>query len=135
MSLQVKTKAIKLILSDDVTAVYVHSPSTEDLPTFLRGMPALSAMATLLKSVDRETAEAGAVPVKDEDLEAVYPLLTSMVEYEDEAGVMQPLTIEDFKALPVWDGIMVLQAFTSFVPKNLSPSPVLLEPQSSIVKG
>ena len=131
MSLQVKTKAIKLILSDDATAVYVHSPAVEDLPIFLRGIPALSSMAELMKGADRSSVT---LPVQDSELEAIYPLLTSMVEYEDETGVMQPLTVEDFKALPVWDGIMILQTFTAFVPKNLSPSPVLFPPTSSTDK-
>lgn len=131
MSLQVKTKAIELILSDGVTPVYVHSPKTGDLPAFLRGIPALSAMADLLKGTDKSVST---IPVKDEDLEDIYPLLTSMVEYKDETGAFQPMTLEDFKGLPVWDSIMILEAFTAFVPKNLTPSPVFLEPTSSIAK-
>jgi hypothetical protein len=123
MALSIKRKAIELTLSDGKTQVVVAEPSTRDLATFLRAMPSLAAMGKLLSGVSKETlllqAEA---PVKDADLEDIYPLLSVMAQYRDESG-LHPFTVDEFKDLPVWDSIVVLQTFAAFVPKNLKPSP------------
>jgi hypothetical protein len=129
MALSIKAKAIEVLLSDGVTKVLVYEPRTSDLPLFLRAIPALSAMGKLLKGVDKEEVLAmPEAPVKDEDLADIYPLLAIMTQYTDETGE-RSLTVDEFKSLPVWDGIFILKTFTAFVPKSMSPT---LTPEQSV---
>lgn len=115
--LHVKTKAIEVELSDG-QKVIVHAPKTGEMGTFLRAMPALQALARSFQSATPTDGGVTGMPVNisDAELEPIFPLF----------AVMTNITVQEFKELPLPDGIACLQGLTLFTPKN-SSAPVPTE--------
>lgn len=115
--LHVKPKAIEIELSDG-QKVIVHAPKTGEMGTFLRAMPALQALARSFQSAQPQDGGVTGMPVNisDVELEPIFPLF----------AVMTNISVEEFKDLPLPDGMACLQGLTLFTPKN-SPAAVPTE--------
>jgi hypothetical protein len=110
-----KLKTILVTLADG-QELYVHSPRTSDLGTFLRALPPLQTIAEAFKSMKAEEEGLQGVPIilPDSALEGFFPLL----------AIMSDITVEEFKSLPlIPDGFQVLEAFSLFMPKNAPAAP------------
>lgn len=107
--MRVKLRAVEVTLSNGEVQI-VHEPRMQDLGVFLRALPSLMAVQRAMQGLN--TAESGVigVPVEIPDavIEGIHPLFAVMCE----------MTVEDFKALPVWDGIGVLNALGQFAPNE-----------------
>ncbi len=110
----VKLKAIEVELSDGST-IMVHEPRMQDLNVYLQALPALVSLGKAMSAMQDGLDGIIGIPINIPDAvqEAIFPLF----------AVMSELSVEEFKALPVMDGLMVLQAFTAFMPKNPEAAP------------
>ena len=103
------TKAIEIELSTG-KILLVHEPLTKDFGLFLSCMPKLMAISKSLSGL--ESLGAGnEVPVEDipeGTIESIFPLMASLCN----------ITEEEYKSLPLWDGITVLQALTELIPAD-----------------
>ena len=105
----IKRRAIEVELSDG-QLVYVFEPKTADMGTFSRALPALQSVAKAFQ-VSNETADGVmgmSVNIPDSAYEGLFPLI----------AVMSNITVDEYKALPLFDGIALLRALTVFAPKN-----------------
>jgi hypothetical protein len=104
-----KLKAIEVVLSDGQT-VTVHEPRVQDVGKYFRAMPALIELSNAMSSTKDAIKGVKGLPVdiSDETLELIWPLF----------AVMSDITVDDYKLLPLWDGMAILMAFGEFVPKN-----------------
>lgn len=100
-----RRRAIRVICADK-SEIIVHEPTVENFGTYLRAMPALREIQRGFKAAVEETNMAAA-PVRDELLEPIYPLF----------AIMCSITVDQFKALPLFDGLAVLNALSEFLPK------------------
>lgn len=104
--MKIKPRAYEVHLSNG-EVLLVHEPRMQDLGVFLRAMPSLIAVG---KAMATQQDNVAGVPVDlpDSVVEGIHPLF----------AIMCDMTVEDFKALPVWDGIGVLNALGEFVPND-----------------
>jgi len=109
--MHLKAKAVEVTLSNG-EIVMVHEPRMADLGTFLRALPALTAISKASGAAQATEDGILGVPadIPDSALEGIFPLF----------AVMTDITVADFKDLPLYDGMAVLAAFSAFVPKNLT---------------
>lgn len=106
--MEIKLRVVEVTLRDG-TVITVHEPRMQDLSLYLRSLPALSALGRALAKLDLSEAGIEGVPVdiSDRVLEGIYPLF----------AVMSNITVEEYKNMPVMDGLGILTAFISFLPK------------------
>lgn len=85
----------------------VHAPRMQDLPTFVRALPAIMAVGNAFEMAQQN----GNPPLlTDTDMDAIYQMLSIMSD---------DITGDDFKEFPMFDGFAILSAIEQFVPKNL----------------
>lgn len=107
--MKVKLRAVEVHLSNGEVQI-VHEPRMQDLGVFLRALPSLMVISRAMAAVNMtEEGVIGApVDIPPAAVEGIHPLF----------AVMCDMTVEDFKNLPVWDGIGVLNALGQFVPNE-----------------
>ncbi len=105
--LKIKPRAVEVTLSNGEVLI-VHEPRMQDLGVFLRAMPSLIAVGRAMNA--QNDASVG-IPteIPEAIIEGIHPLF----------AIMCDISVDDFKALPVWDGIGVLNALGQFVPNEL----------------
>lgn len=105
----IKRRAVEVKFSNDEKLI-VHEPAMQDLGVFLRAIPALNALGRAFKTIDDSSQGIEGLPVEISDsvLERIFPLF----------GVMCEMTTDEFKKLPLWDGMGVLRAFGEFAPNS-----------------
>lgn len=108
--MKIKPKAIEVTFSNG-EKYFVHEPTMQHLGVFLASLPGLTALGKAMEAIQAADQGVMGVPVLPPDsvLQSIFPLF----------GVMIDLTPEEFRELPMWDGLAVLQAFGEFVPKNM----------------
>lgn len=106
-----KRRAIEVILSNG-EKLLVHDPSVNDLPAFMNALPGLQALSKAAQV--NEAASNGVLGLPGPSLagtiEQIAPLFAIMTE----------ITVEDFKQLPVFDGLAIIRALDALMPKNLT---------------
>src|SRR5438874_1879421 len=104
-----KLRAIEVQCADG-TIITVHEPRFQDLGTFVRTTPYLERLGAALRAVGKTDGVVG-VPVEftDDMLEGIYPLF----------AIMCSISVDEFKDLPLFDGLGVLSAFNEFAPKKV----------------
>lgn len=120
--MKIKRKAFEVTLSNGET-VLVHEPRIADMGVFVRAIPALQAMTALFRSAaPAEQIEPGMIVASDapppgiiglpnstptdDQFEAIYPLF----------AIMTNITVDEFKDLPFWDGMAIINTLEKFVP-------------------
>jgi hypothetical protein len=105
-----KLKTFEVVLSSGQVK-HVHESHMGDLATFMQAMPALSAMKRAMQAIkDSDSGIAGLVQAMPSpaEYEGIFPLL----------AIMSDLTVEEFKQLPLWDGMAILGALGEFIPNE-----------------
>jgi hypothetical protein len=103
-----KLRVKEIDLSDD-SKITIHEPAFSDLGLFLSCLPALSTAANIMGSMESKDGKIAPVPKIPPDLlDSLYPLIASM------AGISE----DELKSLGMWDGISLMWAAVSFLPKN-----------------
>lgn len=114
--MEVNLRKVEVELSNGLK-VAVHDPPAEELGTFLKALPALSAIAKIMEASQQASEGVLGLPdIPNASIEGIYPLL----------AIMSDITAEEFKRLPVWDGMAILMAFSALVPKNFMTAPAVL---------
>jgi hypothetical protein len=105
---KIKRRAVEVILSDG-QKVLVFEPKTSDMGTFLRALPALTSISkAFLASTEAQDGVVGMVPdIPDSVYEGLFPLI----------AVMTDISVEDFKELPLFDGMALMNGLSVFAPK------------------
>lgn len=117
-------RAVKVQLTNGGELI-VHDPPTQYLTVFLKSLPALQAIGKIIEKSRQEADGILGLPeVPDQSAEGLYPLLAIMTDVQ-EGDTHRSLTVDEFKALPVWDGIAVFKAFNALVPTNFTTAPVV----------
>jgi len=106
-----KRRAIEVILSNK-ERLLVHDPSVSDLAVFMQALPGLQSLSKAAE-VNEKAAE-GIMglpqPMLDKVVDQIAPLFSIMTE----------ITVDEFKQLPMFDGLAIIQALNSLIPKNLT---------------
>ena len=104
-----KPRAVDVELSNG-EKIIVHTPLTKDLGLFINSLPSLTILGKAFETVGNiEEGVIGlSVNVSPEVLENLYPLLASMCD----------MSIDELKALELWDGMAVFTALNVLTPKN-----------------
>jgi hypothetical protein len=105
----VKRKAVEVILSDGQKAL-VFEPKTADMGTFLRALPSLVSIQKAFRTVSEveEGVTGLTVNIPDSVYEELFPLI----------AIMSNMDLEDFRNLPLFDGLAMMGALTVFMPRN-----------------
>lgn len=113
-----KLRAIEVRCTDG-TVITVHEPRTEHLGVFLSALPSLRLIAKATTAAQQDGVIGVPIDIPDRAIEGIYPLF----------AIMCTISVDEFKALPLWDGLGVLNAFGEFVPNppaattDSTPSP------------
>lgn len=119
-NMKVKNKAIEVVLSDK-QVVIVHAPRMKDLNVFLSALPSLAAISDAFEKIQESISGVQGMPidVPDSAYDGIYKLL----------AIMSDIDVEDFKELPMFDGLAILRGLNEFIPKN--PSAVTPETEQT----
>jgi|WetSurMetagenome_2_1015567.scaffolds.fasta_scaffold369096_2 hypothetical protein len=106
---KVKRRAVEVTLSDG-QKVMVFEPKTGDMGTFLRALPALTSIskAFIATAEAQDGVQGMIIDIPDSTYEGLFPLI----------AVMTDMTVEDFKDLPLFDGMALMNGLSVFAPKN-----------------
>jgi hypothetical protein len=106
---RIKRRAVEIPLSDGQIAL-VFEPKTEYMGTFLRALPALQSISVAFKTSAQAAGGVVGMPVDipDSVYEGLFPLI----------AIMSNMTVEDFKDLPLFDGMALMRGLTVFAPGN-----------------
>ncbi len=121
--MEIKRRAVEVQFSNGETLI-VHEPAMRDLGKFLRALPSLNAIGRAFRAADEQAEGVMGVPldIPDSAIEGIFPLF----------GVMCDMAAEDFRALPLWDGMGVLRAFGEFVPNQAATEGTDSEPSGTL---
>ena len=106
---QIKLRAVEVELSDGQT-VLVHEPRMSEMGTFMRALPALTSLSQAFTAAGEAAGglQGLQVDIADSVYEGIFPLIASMTDMD----------LEDFKNLPLFDGMALMRGLTVFAPKN-----------------
>lgn len=103
-----KLRAVEVTCSDG-SIITVHEPRIQDLAVWLRALPSLTMIGRAFQDAGRALSIIGVpLDIPDSAVEGIYPLF----------AIMCSITVEEFKALSVYDGIAVIGAFGEFAPNE-----------------
>jgi hypothetical protein len=105
----VKRKAVEVVLSDG-QKVLVFEPKTADMGTFLRALPSLVSIQKAFRTVSeaQEGVTGLVIDIPNSVYEELFPLI----------AIMSNMDLEDFRNLPLFDGLAMMGALTVFMPRN-----------------
>lgn len=100
-------KAFEITLPSSGEVVTMREPRTDELPAFLRAMPALTALG---KAMENQDVPGVMLPVNlsDSDLDMLYPLLAKLAGIEE----------TDVRAMSLWDGMALLMGMQELIPSD-----------------
>ncbi len=109
-SMKVKLRAVKVTFSNGEDHM-VHEPRIQDISIFFRSLPALTELGKASEALEAIENGVRGIPVtiSDDIIDGIAPLF----------AIMADISIEEFKELPLWDGMAILEAFGEFAPKNV----------------
>ncbi len=116
--MKIKKKALAVLLSDKETTVTVHAPSMSQFTEYLESFGVISRIGQKLN----ETQQAAngvlsltQVKIDKAMMDEFYPLLAALSD----------ISIEDFKDLPIEDGMAIMLAYVQLLaPESLAnPTP------------
>ena len=121
-----KLRAIEVVLSDGSVQT-VHEPAFKDLGLFLHCLPALMSVAKSLSSMSSVNSDQlVTIPdINPDVLNSLTPLVASM----------SGLSEDEVSGLSLWDGVALMWAAVSFMPKNPPPQSTDLQASTSSISG
>lgn len=125
-AMKIKRKAIQVTLSDQETIVTVHAPSMEQFTEFMASFGILDKVGKAFAAVQNfgggVNYDLSAIHLDKATMEEFYPLLAGLSD----------ISVEDFKALPVEDGLSIMMAYITLLsPASLNPTPAEPEPSQA----
>ncbi len=104
---KVKRRAVEVILSDG-QKVMVFEPKTSDMGIFLRALPALTSISQAFRTTSeaQDGVQGLIIDIPDSVYEGLFPLI----------AVMTDMSVEDFKELPLFDGMALMNGLSVFAP-------------------
>jgi hypothetical protein len=111
---RIKRRAVEVTLSDG-QKVLVFEPKTSDMGTFLRALPALTSISQAFRAAaEAQDGVMGlTVDIPDSVYEGLFPLI----------AVMTDMSVDDFKELPLFDGMALMNGLAVFAPNPQAVTP------------
>jgi len=122
-AMKIKKRAVQVTLSDKETIVTVHTPSMAQFSQFLESFPIVTMIGKAFAAVQEQSkggvVNLAAVKIDPATLDNFYPLL----------AILSDISVEDFKDLPIEDGLSILLAYVQLLaPETLTNPETKLDP-------
>jgi len=121
-----KLRAVEVVLSDGSVQM-VHEPAFKNLGLFLHCLPALMGVARSLSSMSGiSNGQLTTIPdINPDVLDSLTPLVASMSDLPEET----------VSSLSLWDGVALMWAAVSFMPKNLPTQSTDSQASTNLTSG
>lgn len=115
--MNIKRKAMEIVLSDGETKVMVHAPTMSQFAEYIESFAVIQQIGTAFKELEKQssgsTISLGAVKLSPEMMEAFYPLIASLSN----------ISVDEYKALPVQDGMAIMLAYVQLLAPESMANP------------
>ena len=152
--MNIKRRAIQIVLSDHKTIVTVKSPTMEQFSDYLDSFGVISQIGKAFQALEPLSGGVGGnltkVKLDPQMLEDFYPLLALLSSYRetitplaDDADlsalndqaytdVSKPVSTDEYKSLPVADGMAIMLTYVKLLAPESMVNPTAAEPVAAV---
>lgn len=119
--MNIKKKAIEVVLEDGETKVLVHAPNMSQFAEYLESFAVIQQIGQAFGAIERmsggTTASLAQVKISKQMMEDFYPLL----------AMLSNISVDEYKMLSINDGMAIMMAYVQLLAPETMANPTKAE--------